>query len=102
MINTADQTCIVHIAMEQATCRIGGEDKKVLRMAPGFSWAEFGDGNFMPITNPFEQWLLDVTNYPGAVERGQQIYFVIEAGGARGSDGQDDQVASLTNVSTGL
>ena len=105
MIGTSDPTCIVRIPVEQCKCRIGGEERTVLRLAQGFSFAEYGDGSVFPISNPMEQWLLDVTinsgKTPGAGDSGQQIYFVFEAAGERGSDGQDDKQASLINLTWG-
>ena len=106
MIGTSDPTCIVRIPVEQVKCRIGGEERQVLRLATtGFCFAEYGDGSVFPISNPLEQWLLDVTinsgKTPGAGDSGQQIYFIFEAAGERGDPGENDKQVSLINNTWG-
>lgn len=106
MIDTADQTVIVRIPVERVKVRIGGADRECLNLAQGFCFAEYGDGNVFPISNPMEQWLLDVTTNqgvtPGAGDKGQRVYFVFEAAGPKSNDGQGLAVTDVTNIETGL
>jgi hypothetical protein len=106
MIGTSDQTVIVRIPIERAKVRFGGEEREVIRLAQGFCFAEYGDGNVFPISNPLEQWLLDVTTNqgvtPGAGDKGQQVYFVFEAAGPASNDGQGTATTDVTNIQTGL
>jgi hypothetical protein len=101
MIGTSDPTVIVRIPVENAKVRIGGEERSVLRLAQGFCFAEYGDGNVFPLSNPLEEWLISVcANAPGGI--GQQVYFVFEAAGPRSNDGQGTALTDVTNIQTGL
>ena len=106
MIDTSDQTAIVRIPVERVKIRFGGAERQVLRLAQGFCFAEYGDGNVFPISNPMEMWLMDVTTNqgvtPGAGDKGQQIYFVFEAAGPPSNDGQGNAITDVTNIQTGL
>ncbi len=106
MISTEDQTVIIRIPISTVTIRFGGAERQVQALAQGFCFAEYGDGNVFPISNPLEQWLLDVTTNqgvtPGAGDKGQRVYFVFEAAGPASQDGQGTAITDVTNIQTGL
>jgi hypothetical protein len=98
MINTDDQTVIIRIPVEKVKIRFGGAEKEVLNLSQGFCFAEFADGNAFPISNPLEMYLMDATS----IDRGQRIYFQLEAAGPPSNDGQGNAPTDVTNIQTGL
>jgi hypothetical protein len=107
MINSAgDSTVIVHIPFDRVRVRINGSDRELLQLAQGFSEAEFSDGDRQPISCPLEEWLLSVTVNagitPGAGDKNQRVYFVIEPAGPRGQDGQGVEYGDVNNIISGL
>ena len=106
MIDTADQTVIVRIPVQKVKIRFGGGEREVLQLAQGFSFAEYGDGNVFPLSCPLEEWLLStVVNSgptPGGGDRGQRVYFLLEAAAPPSNDGQGNAQTDVTNIVTGL
>ena len=106
MIGIDDQTVIIRIPVEKVKIRFGGAEKEVLNLAQGFCFAEYGDGNVFPISNPLEEWILSTIinsgSTPGGGDKGQRIYFQLEAAGPPSNDGQGTAGTDVNNITTGL
>ena len=100
MINTDNETVILHIPVQKQTIRLNGADREVFDLNQGFSYAEFADGEKHVVTNPLKMWVLDVTVNQGRTAgtgANFNLYFSFDPPGTPGNPGQDDALRSITD-----
>lgn len=95
MIGIEDQTVVINIPVVRVRA-FGTSADHAYAMGQGFSWAEYGDGNAFPVSNPLTEYIMSVTNNTGFI--GQKVLFRFVAEGERSGDGQNEKQSAVTNM----